>query len=109
MVYPKVLYSTGPIGYSDSAGKPKKCHFFVIVTLSDDFQFKKDKKLTLAHFSRFATLTGVIVTDRTCSTPYFLGYSFGRVGPLLLRFAKGAQTEREGERGTGPIGYSDTG
>ena len=61
------------------------------------FSIKRTKKLTLAHFSRFATLTGVIVTDRTCSTPYFLGYSFGRVGPLLLRFAKGAQTEKERE------------
>ena len=77
MVYPKVLYSTGPIGYSDSAGKPKKCHFFVIVTLSNDFQFKKDKKLTLAHFSRFATLSGDYFRDQKIVT--VAGLSFQSV------------------------------
>ena len=36
----EMINDTGPIGYSESAGKPRKC-LFKGLTVSDDFQYKK--------------------------------------------------------------------
>ena len=59
---------TCPICYSDSAGKPKKCHCKAIVTLSDDLKYKK---VLLGpkncHCSQIVTLTNVTATNMACS------------------------------------------
>ena len=60
--------NTGPIGYSDSAGRPKKCHFKQLALYPMIFivrrSFLGPKN---CHRSRIVTPTGVTVTNRACS------------------------------------------
>merc|ERR1712037_81020 len=60
--------STGPIGYSDSAGRSKKCHFKQLALYPMIFivrrSFLGPKN---CHRSRIVTPTGVTVTNRACS------------------------------------------
>ena len=88
---------TGPIGYSDSAGKPKFFSLYPMIFSIRSFLGTKN-----GHRSRIINLTGVTVTNRACIDMRCLGYWWRRWDPETLEVLRPGP-EQEGPWQVGQV------